>query len=711
MDRYLLNLTSRVRSSTVRRSDCRLRSDVPAKSADSDRHTSFGCGIGAVLALATIAGPHARHCVVLHEAGPLRFIHAVVCRRRRWSRSHRCRCATGGSSGADVRFKCERTQDGAYAARVMVHDGRWHGDRVYLSQEGMLGRRSRAVRARRDDPNHEAERRAKNLARRALKVRPSLDEYERAARTDGKELVSFAVVQREVRLSEAVRIVTQDMQEAALSVLAPLPRMDTALQGLGADYDARPLVPHGSWEDQMRWGVDSAAHCVRLSLAGQVVGAAAITRQQLDRWTANLASSTGVVRTENEPTPAYYRRVWAVYGEPPIDPGDAYAALSELLHARGPLVTGAHHEAALFPRPVPAPVWDAYRLVLATTKLALRQVRGCVATRADELGRADMSRLARTGPETFVPSGYGPHLPSASSPLLFESLQQLNEGLRPVARGYHHALRGHAAWTSDEDELTRLVLDAYLERRYRAAAWAATSFEREQAVYGEAFDAGPLGARIARYWFIGGLCALVSRWEGGQPSNALAVAASALRSAWWLWLEDAPVSMKLARTVLEGAAQARAFRLRPDKAQALHERSPGVRTGRWTDLAGWRRTSGLNVALSEFSHIGIGSRWDAAVEALARFVEDDDAAPSDPVQLARGNALEIVALLLAHELGERLATVAPALATEFRSWLHGSADTSNIVDDLLSTVHGRRTTDLGESEWVAVKQRPSRESA
>ena len=69
--------------------------------------------------------------------------------------------------------------------------------------------------------------------------------------------------------------------------------------------------PHESpWPTQLSWSFESTIAALRLMLAGQIVGAAIILRQQLGRWTLLLARADSVVRRRREPIESFIARAW-----------------------------------------------------------------------------------------------------------------------------------------------------------------------------------------------------------------------------------------------------------------------------------------------------------------------------------------------------------------------------------------------------------------
>lgn len=99
----------------------------------------------------------------------------------------------------------------------------------------------------------------------------------------------------------------------AIEPLGPVALLDAAHQSLGIGLVRVPSLYNGTWPRDLAWGVDSAIAAVRLLLAGQVVGAATIARQQLERWTLVLAQVAGLTREHGESFTDFVARAWSEF--------------------------------------------------------------------------------------------------------------------------------------------------------------------------------------------------------------------------------------------------------------------------------------------------------------------------------------------------------------------------------------------------------------
>ncbi|WP_280300023.1 hypothetical protein [Nocardia abscessus] len=79
--------------------------------------------------------------------------------------------------------------------------------------------------------------------------------------------------------------------------------------------DRIPALYTGKWPRDLAWGVDSAIASVRMLLAGQIVGAATIARQQLEHWTIVLARVVGVSQNSAASTTEFIARSWTNFAE------------------------------------------------------------------------------------------------------------------------------------------------------------------------------------------------------------------------------------------------------------------------------------------------------------------------------------------------------------------------------------------------------------
>jgi hypothetical protein len=223
---------------------------------------------------------------------------------------------------------------------------------------------------------------------------------------------------------------------------------------------------------------------------------------------------------------------------------------------------------------------------------------------------------------------------------------------------------------------------------------ARDAFAAEQETVGDEFDPGNLEARLFRYIAIGEAAFLAAGWASGPESDALRTAAAALQSAWWLWLEDTDDAMPCVRGVLEQACRARAHRIKPVRAARVEDMGAAAGPARWLEAAGWRRLAVLGRALGEFAHVSFRAKWSGARDALAALQASGTRRPDST---ARGHALEAWALLLSHEVAERLDLACPVVAATFRARVTQLDATRHEqhVEELLQRSLDLRAADFG----------------
>jgi hypothetical protein len=258
-----------------------------------------------------------------------------------------------------------------------------------------MGRQSKAKRARRERAaslplsSREARRLGDKKERRGRRIQPLLASYEALAPRPGR--VGQGLVSRNNQRWEHIYEHVAESSAATMPALSPLPWIDYGLAKIGASFRGHLADYTGDWPDHLRWGADGGASAARFLHLGQAVGAAVIARQQLERWTANLAFSQHIQREPQEPQADFIRRTWSVY-ELTVDLGITYEGLSELLHARGPLLPLVEWESAeLLSPPPPAAAMEALGVVAGAVNASLLQVWGCVATVLQDL-QGDASR-------------------------------------------------------------------------------------------------------------------------------------------------------------------------------------------------------------------------------------------------------------------------------------------------------------------------------
>lgn len=475
-----------------------------------------------------------------------------------------------------------------------------------------------------------------------------------------------------------------------------LPLLDIALASRGLSYrveatvDIAPAALGSDWLGQLRWGLDSAVAATRFQLLCQPIGAAAVLRQQLERWTANRAHTLDLRQHHGELTADFYSRVW--YGAPiAVEVGAVYRSVSDLLHGRGPMLPLLRWETgdlASWPPPVEI---AATELFAAAGGVVQHQVLACVMDLAEDDEIEKLLAWPAAGsppPEQFYAKVQGTLLPLSPPVLATTDPRPL------IATGeiYEAALEREAA-ADGQFPAASLVLLSYLHRRHRAYQAALAAFELEDELVGAEGDLNHLANLEARYILVGETAALTGMWLSSPAGDALIVASSALRSAFHLWLEDDMRSMIAARTIYEMVARARAWRLKPARAARLEERGERTTMRDWTEAAGWRRLAVLNRALGELSHIGMGARWGGAMEGL-RLVADQPT-----INTARGASLGRAAHVLAAETVRHLEVLSPALASAAASVLGLSDETEERVGRWVASAAAHRAVDFGEPEF------------
>lgn len=130
----------------------------------------------------------------------------------------------------------------------------------------------------------------------------------------------------------------QHLTKESWEVLGTAPVLDSALSLHMSKWPQGPdILSRTTWPEIIMWGADQTINCFRLLRLGDYVGSAILARNQLERWTLNVAAHHKVSEQRNgESSADFLRRVWQVYPIRPddIDPGDAWVKLSELIHGR-----------------------------------------------------------------------------------------------------------------------------------------------------------------------------------------------------------------------------------------------------------------------------------------------------------------------------------------------------------------------------------------
>ncbi len=549
-----------------------------------------------------------------------------------------------------------------------------------------MGRLSRRKQEARADPRRRDARYGQRADRRGLRTPATLDGFRTALAAQGHDAVAEALLARHnLRMSGTRRIDTVG-QYVCLPHLVALFPLDLALAELGLRPDRLPADMGKGWLEHVAWGLDSIVAAVRLLMSGQVVGAAVIARTQLERWTHNLAHNAGLTQQPAETAVDWMDRVWSadsraiadaqpVTGRPddpqdmqqdpdesadtgaPTGPegeaGRLFAQLSEVLHARGPLLDVVRWDTArCLQDGMTEPAVLAFDIVLRTLQLTTARLQACVATAAEERG---WPVLAQTVWAVRIVAGTEAHAKDLFE-LLWPITPELLDGSRSNATGavaaeYRKAQQAMRSGKKFELPPAAWPVSALIERRHRALTGAAHALEIERDMLGETFDPKGISFLITEAVLAGELAAMVSRWllDENRPapaSDALVVAATALRSSTWLWLEDDDRAMACLRVVVEQIARARVWRTKPAKAAAL-ESNAQTTPRDWLEAAGWRRLSVLNRALGAFVHFD--RRADpAAARAVLVEMQADPTSPTAPYT-GRTTTLQHVIVLLAAE--------------------------------------------------------------
>lgn len=540
-----------------------------------------------------------------------------------------------------------------------------------IRQDGFVGRQSRKKKERANDPAMAARARAIKNERYGRGIPPTAEGYEWAARRDGGDGVIRALISRHNQRWENVRRLHGTLGESVAETMHVVYPIDVILWQHGVRFVQPPSSSYGSWPEHLRWGVDSACQAQRMILAGNLVGAASIARTQLERWSDNRTRSNDFVHPQGVPVGSHYEAIWA-NEHPAVDAGQVWVELSELLHGRGPLVAAVHWEAGQLcaPKSIGA-VNRAVVAVETAIQLSLRQILLCVATLTLEAGYPPSLGDALRQLPLSLPSEVQ-FVESAALtvwPMNYEFVKAISPSLRRVGDAYIDDVRQRASRREPRDLVySARGLEAFVSRRARSAGTAADAFAKEAEQLGDKFDPTGVAAREHAYILINEVAALLATWRADLRSDALLVGASALRAAYWLWLEDDERSMMLARTVLEQTARLRTWRLRSHSAAILEERGANTTTRDWLREAGWRRLSILNRSLGEFSHATMRARWSGARDAL---VAIQAPGPNDEfeAQTGRGAALNAVAFAFGTEVAALAAEQHLTLAQAFASVL------------------------------------------
>ena len=311
-----------------------------------------------------------------------------------------------------------------------------------------------------------------------------------------------------------------------------------------------------------------------------------------------------------------------------------------------------------------------------------------------------MEALLVTWPE-YSPATYVDPIAPALWPITYDTFDNpAFVGLEALQLDYWSNLRRGPAVT--------LPAQAFVERRGRAITQARHAKKAEEAAVGLMRENGVFG-RLAPVLMAAEVSALVARWNNGPTSGPLYMASTALRSAYFLWLEDDSRAMGALRVVLEHTAKARTYRLKPDKASRLQSTPFANSTTRWIEACGWRRLGMFTRCLSELSHLTGKARWPEALEGLRLIRGPNIATDGEDKSIftARSNALDLVSYLLLQEALSQFAVHSGAIADSLRTEF-GVSVFETELDGLLDQMHAvefphaEHRQDLSQAELVGL---------
>jgi hypothetical protein len=594
-----------------------------------------------------------------------------------------------------------------------------------------MGRKSRDKRERKvaGKPSPAIARREKSyglwLQQRGLRLGTSIEEIERELESNGVDLVRQRLLAtHNVRMVGCGGLPPEYLAEC-WSALKPSFFCYLALRQAGHDVDDHPAF-FDTWPGELRWGLDTIQQSVRLLFCGQITGAALLARMQLERWSENRAYNARVQRREGEAPEEFAERVWShsaldSFG---VNKGDEHLrrdgrtvsprhvmmTLNKVAHAEELTVVTEWANAA-FPAMPPSAV-SAVRVIGDALFLAATQIRICIVQLAMEKGVAPAVDLAlKEFPSLpkFAMSPLKPALWPANLVLIQEGPW---EPVKQMASWFEKVLAGErpAGRLYNDAEMIGLAFNHF---RNRAIRWADAAFKDE------ADKVGPLNQDNLFHLetptiMTSEMAAVVATWLPAlSPMRAAAGSiADAIRSAYWLWLEDDMRSMAALRVVLEQTARLRVWRLKPHRAKRLESRG---NPASWLGEAGWKRLWALNRALGELTHYRTDANWGGAFELLVLL--NVEASKDEAPFTARRHALETVTRLASREVRHAARTLSPRVADAFDALAEeifvGGVEADAKVDAYLNTAHTYKKYELSSKflrkprPWPPTRVSPS----
>lgn len=459
-----------------------------------------------------------------------------------------------------------------------------------------MGRKSRERRFRRQNgiTSPAIDRRARaeglRLQQRGSELGPTLADFIAATAVDG-----HVWIRQRLLASHNLRMVALGRMPAEYLAVCwkPLGHMTFLYGGLlragmALDDLAEHPAQQGDWMRHLRWGLDSVQQSVRLLLAGQLTAAAVIARGQLERWTENRAHNLKTERQSDESSEAYVHRVWNLLpnsafipttsvtetvdacGER-VNPREVMRGLAGLIHAERYVEVIDWSNNAFSTPCVTATL--AANAVSKALMLSVEQLTICVATLLREQNQHTDAEIVRTSSGVQVP----PVALAAPSESLWPVTPLLIEG-NGVGKVFALANK-YDAVLNDRRPEGRLYNDAemmllsFTHFRARCIRHAANALSEEVKILGRRPTEAELSWTELPPEVVSEMAAALASWHPLETAShaAAAAVADALRSSYWLWLEDDQRSMAALRVVLEQTARLRVWRLKPRHAERLEQ--------------------------------------------------------------------------------------------------------------------------------------------
>lgn len=441
------------------------------------------------------------------------------------------------------------------------------------------------------------EKRGLRADRRGRAVPPTVAGFEAVLRDRGFDGLAEALIARHNQRMQRMLDVGEMMQQVVLPLLASQLPLNLIVELLGASPWRQPFQSGEGWPAHLGWGLDSTVGAARFMLSIQPIGAAILARTQMERWSANLEFNSGIEQAPGEDTTTWFNRLWSAPGmwpppttePPPV--GDIYADLSELLHARGPLMPLVWLDTVDITDDPSREHVEQLDIIGDAVIVSLNQVRRCLATALEDNGHDELAAYVYSVPLVAPAKSRLPNLAAflwPMTPLLFQNAGAEAQ-LGGAATGMREVILARCEDREpDQPEQTWPVL-CFGSHRFRALMTARNAYRAEEAILGDRFGESPIEELTTEAVLAGEMAALLALWlrhdpGRGSAANAFVVCASALRSAEWLWLEDDPRAMGCLRCVIEQLARARTWRTKPHRALKI-EANPNSTPRDWMEGA------------------------------------------------------------------------------------------------------------------------------